>query len=160
MKRNFSFHHIRRMKRKFLLLILLVTGIAVWYAYTEYNRTTVNLKNTKPSETVAAPALLAAFEQDSASALKQYGDKIISVTGAIKKIEAEGNPVIIFLGDATQMSSVQCSMDSTNADDYKRLKTEITATFKGQVTGFRTDPLFGTDVILNRCIVTTNPQPE
>lgn len=145
------------MKRRLLLIILLVTGIAVWYGYTEYNRTNDSLKNTKATATVTAPALLAAFEKDSASAVKQYNDKIIAVSGTVKKIEANGNPVIIFLGDAAQMSSVQCSMDSTYADSYKTLQTGVAATLKGAVTGFRSDPLFGTDVILTRCVVEPNP---
>lgn len=135
----------------------MVTGIAVWYAYTEYNRTNASLSNTKAVATLTTSALLAAFEQDSAAAAKQYNDKIIAVTGPVKKIEAESNPVMVFLGDAGQMSSVQCSMDSSQAVHYNQLQTGTTATLKGQVVGFRSDPLFGTDVILNRCVVVTNP---
>src|SRR6476646_5608069 len=142
------------MKRSLLFLIIfVVVGIAVWYAYTEYNRTNPNLSETKPAAVVSTTALLNAFEKDSSNAAKQYNDKIIIVSGAVKKIEADGNPVVILLGDAGQLSSVQCSMDSTNADRYALLKKGATATIKGQVTGFRTDPLFGTDVILNRCVV-------
>lgn len=145
------------MKRRLLIIILLVIAIAVWYGYNEYNRPNTTLTDTKPSATVAAPVLLAAFEQDSVKTVKQYDGKIIAVSGTIKKIEADGNPVIIFLGDAAQMSSVQCSMDSTNADMYRQLQTGMATTLKGQVTGFRTDPLFGTDVILNRCVVISHP---
>ena len=145
------------MRRKYLLIILLVTGIAVWYAYTEYNRTGGSLADAKPTATLTVPALLAAFEQDSASASKQYIDKIIAVSGTIKKLETDGNPVIISLGDAAELSSVQCSMDSSNAAAYQPLKAGMQTTLKGLVTGFRTDPLFGTDVILSRCVVHTNP---
>ena len=146
------------MKRKrFLLIILLVTGIAVWYAYTEYNRSSPNLKEAKADYSVTVPALLSAFEQDSAAANKQYTGKIIAVSGTVKKLERESNPVIVFLGDAAKMSSVQCSMDSTDAEQYKSLQNGATATLKGMVTGFRTDPLFGTDVILNRCVIATAP---
>ena len=145
------------MKKWLLILILVVTAIAVWYGYTEYNRTNTALVDTKPIATVTVPVLLAAFEKDSAAAVKQYDDKIIAVTGTIKKIEADGNPVVISLGDAGQLSSVQCSMDSTNAATYTQLKTGAITTLKGQVTGFRSDALFGTDVILNRCVVAAHP---
>jgi hypothetical protein len=146
------------MKRKvFLIIILLVTVIAVWYAYAEYNRTNDDLSHTRVTTTVSAAALLSVFEKDSANAVKLYSDKIIAVTGTIKKIEAEGNPAIIFLGDAAQMSSVQCSMDSTNASAYTPLKTGDAVTLKGLVSGYRTDPLFGTDVILNRCVIAAKP---
>ena len=146
------------MKRKvFLIIILLVTVIAVWYAYAEYNRTNDDLSHAQVSTTISATALLTAFENDSANAVKLYRDKVIAVTGAIKKIEAESNPAIIFLGDAAQMSSIQCSMDSTNATAYAQLKSGDAVTLKGLVSGFRTDPLFGTDVILNRCVIAANP---
>ena len=141
------------MKRIILIVILLVVVIAAWYGYREYTRTNTSLDETRADATVTATTLLTAFEKDSASAVKQYDDKIIAVTGPVKKIEADGNPVVVFLGDAGQLSSVQCSMDSANVDAYKALKTGMTATVKGQVAGFRTDPLFGTDVILNRCVV-------
>jgi uncharacterized protein (DUF1330 family) len=140
-------------RKRFLLIILLVTGIAVWYAYTEYNRSSPNLKEVKAAYSVTVPALLSQFEKDSAAANKQYTGKIVAVSGTVKKLEGESNPVIVFLGDAAQMSSVQCSMDSTDAAQYKTLQTGTTATLKGLVTGFRTDPLFGTDVILNRCVI-------
>src|SRR4051812_7510763 len=112
------------MKRTLLLLIiLLVAGIAIWYGFNEYNRTNASLNSAKAAATVTAATLLAAFEKDSARAVKQYDDQVIAVSGPVKKIEADGNPVIIFLGDAGQMSSVQCSMDSANADAYKAVKT-------------------------------------
>ena len=79
------------------------------------------------------------------------------VSGTIKKIETDGNPVVFILGDAAQLSSVQCSMDSTDAKQYQSLKTGMATTLKGLVTGFRSDPLFGTDVILSRCVVENNP---
>jgi tRNA_anti-like len=146
------------MKRSLLIvLVLLIIGIAVWYGYAEYNRTNVSLHDAKPAATLSTAALLNAFEKDSASAVKQYNDKILIVTGAVKKIEADGNPVVILLGDPGQLSSVQCSMDSTNAGRYNALKKGASATLKGQVVGFRTDPLFGTDVILDRCVVAENP---
>src|SRR5437588_10263189 len=105
------------MKRSIVfLLVLLVIGIVIWYAYKEYNRSNASLNDEKPAATVSAAALLNAFEKDSASAVKQYNDKIIIVSGAVKKIAAESNPVVIALGEAGQMSSVQCSMDSTNAN--------------------------------------------
>ena len=145
------------MKRRILIIILLVTGIAVWYAYSEYHRPNASLSDAEATVTLTAAALLAAFEQDSALAVKQYADQVIAITGPIKKIEADGNPVVIFLGDAGQLSSVQCSMDSSNAAQYKTLQTGLTTTIKGQVAGFRSDPLFGTDVILNRGVRANKP---
>lgn len=141
------------MKRIIILVVLIVIVVAGWYGYREYNRTNADLKNKKADVTIEAPALIAAFEKDTASANKQYVDKIIAVSGHVKNIDTNGNPAVIALGDAAQMSSVQCSMDSAHAADYKAIKEGDQVTIKGKCTGGQTQDLFGTDVILSRCVM-------
>lgn len=143
------------MKRIILIAVLLIVAVAAWYGYKEYTRTNKDLTDAAPHFSLSATALIAAFEKDTASANRQYVDKIISVSGNVKSIDANGNPVVIALGDAGQMSSVQCSMDSTHADGYKGIKEGDQLAIKGMCTGGKTEDLFGTDVILNRCVRAT-----
>ena len=84
---------------------------------------------------------------------KQYTDKVITVQGIIKKIDANENPVVIALGNSGEFSSVQCSMDSTHAQLYTSIKEGQKVAVKGMVTGGRSEDMFGTDVILNRCVL-------
>src|SRR5687768_13120652 len=141
------------MRKWILAIVIIVIIVAVWYGWSEYNRKHTDLKDQKAVATVTAANLILAFEKDSAAAGKQYNEQVIAVQGTVKKIERENNPVVIFLGDAAQMSSVQASMDSSHAADYKNINTGTAVTIKGRVTGYRTDELFGTDVILNRCVM-------
>lgn len=143
------------MKRIILLVIVLIIAAVGYYAYWEFNRTNKSLKNSKADFTTDAAALIASFEKDTASANKQYVDKIIAVNGAVKSIDTNGNPVVISLGEKGQMSSVQCSMDSTYASEYQTIKEGDPLTIKGICTGGKTEDLFGTDVILNRCVLET-----
>ena len=140
------------MKKIILLVLVIVIAAVGFYAYKEFNRTNKDLKNVKADFTMEAPALIASFEKDSSSA-KKYVDKLIAVSGNVKTIDAQGNPVVIALGEPGQMSSVQCSMDSTYAAEYKAIKEGDHLTIKGMCTGGRTEELFGTDVILNRCVL-------
>jgi len=142
-----------RMKKIILLVLVIVIAAAGLYAYKEYNRTNKDLKNSKAQITTDAPSLIAAFEKDSSSANKKYIDKLIAVSGSVKSIDRDGNPVVIALGESGQMSSVQCSMDSVYASEYKSIKEGDHLTIKGMCTGGRTEDLFGTDVILNRCVL-------
>ena len=141
------------MKRVILLILVIVIAAVGFYAYKEYNRTNQDLKNSRPDFTLEATALITAFEKDSLSANKQYVDKLVAVTGHVKSIDAQDNPVVIALGEAGQMSSVQCSMDSSYAEEYKAIREGDQLTIKGMCTGGRTEDLFGTDVILNRCVL-------
>ena len=141
------------MRKWILVLVIIVIIVAAWYGYSEYNRTHTDLQGQKAVATLTAASLIGAFDKDSAAAGKQYNEQVIAVQGTVKKMEMAENPVVIFLGDPSQMSSVQCSMDSTHAADYKDIRNGATIMVKGLVTGYRTDDIFGTDVILNRCVI-------
>lgn len=141
------------MKKIILLVLVVIIAAAGFYAYREYNRTNKDLKDSKAEITTDAASLIAAFEKDSSSANKKYTDKLIAVSGSVKSIDKDGNPVVIALGQSGEMSSVQCSMDSVYATEYKAIKEGDQLTLKGICTGGRTEDLFGTDVILNRCVL-------
>ena len=140
----------RRIVYLSILVILSVTGI---YMYTEYNRTNKDLLKEKTAFTIDAASLILAYEQNEAQFQKEYTDRVITVRGTIMKIDANENPVVIALGGSEGFSSVQCSMDSTHEQLYTAIKQGQMIALKGIVTGGRTEDLFGTDVIMNRCVV-------
>ncbi len=140
--------------RKILLYIIAIVVIAgSWFAYKAYTRTNEDLENKKPEFIIGSAALIGEFAKDTATANAKYIDKVIEVSGNIKMIDANGNPVVIALGSQGEMSSVLCSMDSTHAEKYKGLKEGDLVTLKGICTGGVTEEIFGTDVKLNRCVV-------
>jgi hypothetical protein len=142
------------MKKKALYIFAGVLLLAVaFYAYREYNRSHVDLKQRDPDHSLSSASLIAAFEKDTASANKNYINSVVSVTGNIKSIDSNGNPVVISLGEPGEMSSVICSMDSVHAKDYKDLREGDKVTIKGICTGGETQDLFGTDVKLSRCVM-------
>lgn len=143
------------MKKKYVALLVLLVALLIggWYGYREYNRRNEDLHNKTADYRIGATDLISSFEKDSAAANRKYTGKTIAVSGNVKSIDSDGNPVVIALGDNGQMSSVQCSMDSSYADEYKAVKEGDALTVKGKCTGGRTEDLFGTDVILNYCVI-------
>lgn len=141
------------MKRTIIFVVLVLVALAAWYGWRELTRKNKDLESEKAVATVNATDLITAFEKDSASANKLYVDKIIAVKGRVKNVNADGNPIVISLGEEGQMSSVQCSMDSTHAAEYKAIAVGTNTTIKGMCTGALTEEMFGTDVKLNRCVV-------
>lgn len=144
------------MKRTIFLIILIIVIAGGIYAWREYNRKNPDLKQAKTEYSVQAETLIKEFETDKAASDKKYIGKNIEVSGNIKKVDAETNPVVFFLGSEDEMSSVQCSMDSTHASDYTKLQKGTSVTLKGVVNGAESDELLGTDVKLNRCVVVNN----
>jgi hypothetical protein len=141
------------MKRIILFAVLMVVAVAAWYAYQEYNRKNKNLAEVEAEITINATTLLEAFEKDSSAANKRYLGKILAVNGIIKSIETEDNDATVILGDAGNMSSVRCSMDTTYAMKMASYKEGQSITIRGACTGFNKDDLLGSDVILNRCVI-------
>src|SRR5688572_29082475 len=132
-------------------VILLAMG---WYIYKEYNRSNKDLKTLSPEFTMESGEFIAAFEKDSASANRKYINKVVLVNGIVKTIDTNGNPVVIALGNPGEMSSVLCSMDSTYAAEYQNIREGEKISLKGMCIGGETQELFGTDVKLNRSVLT------
>jgi hypothetical protein len=147
------------MKRSLIIMGIVLAGLAVWYGMNEWNRKNPDLSEAAASETTTAESLIAAFEQDTASASGKFTDKVVQVSGTLKKMARDERPLILFLGNANTMSSVVCSMDSAHAAGYASLKEGAAVTVKGMCVGYQFDDLLGTDVRLNRCVVVTNTSP-
>jgi RecJ-like exonuclease len=144
------------MKKVIWIVLILVIAVGGWYAYNEYNRKNVDLSSEKPVASLKASELIAAFTTDTASANKQYIDKIFEVSGQVKTVAKEENPVVISLGDPGEMSSVQCSMDSAYVKEYASIKEGAVIRIKGMCTGAQIEEILGTDVKLNRCVISKN----
>ncbi|MFN2440045.1 MAG: hypothetical protein ABR503_12655 [Chitinophagaceae bacterium] len=140
------------MKRVILIVVIIVLAGGGWYAYKEYNRKNKNLAEVVADITITAQALIQAFEKNPDSANKQYLGKILGVNGTIKSIEKEDNATVI-LGEAGNMSSVRCSMDTTQLTKIASYKEGQPIKITGACTGFNKDEFLGSDVILNRCVI-------
>lgn len=143
------------MKRIVLILLLIIILAGGWYAYRVYTGKVKSLTEVNTDVKITAKELIAAFEKDSAAANKQYLGKVIEVTGNVKSVEKEEGGATVSLGESGAMSSVRCSMDTIFVHQVANIQEGSSITVKGACTGFISEELIGSDVILNRCIVAT-----
>jgi hypothetical protein len=139
--------------RLIVIVVFLILGVAL-YAYKEYNRKNVDLAGTKAAFTLTDIQLINEFTQDQNTSNKKYLGKIIELSGNIKKIDTDANGYhTIILGNAVNMNSVRCSVDSAFNKEAHNLSIGSTVVIKGICTGYNADDLgLGSDVILNRSI--------
>lgn len=121
------------MTRKILITALVVIVFGSFLAYHFYSNETSDVVNRDPDIKVNAASLVAAFEQDSSSAMKTYLDKVVEVTGTVKKIDTSGT---IILGSEGSESSVVFSLDRRHLKDYTETSTGSTVVMQGKCTGF------------------------
>lgn len=142
-------------KKKIVLLVIAVALLSGgWYAYSEYNRKVKDLSKVSADIQLKTADLVSQFEKDESGANALYLDKVIAVKGTLKAIEKdEANNFSLVLGDESSMASVRCSMDEDHQQKIEGLLTGAKITVKGACTGFNTDELLGSDVILNRCVI-------
>lgn len=144
------------MKRTLLLIILALVIVLGFYGYREYFRKNKDLQHVAPEVTITAPELIRAFETDSAGANKSYLGKIVAVSGTVKSVEKDEGSATLVLGEPGTMSSVRCSMDTAHLAEAAGVQEGQAVTVKGACTGFNQDELLGSDVVLNRCVLTPN----
>jgi tRNA_anti-like len=121
------------MKRTVLIIVLLVIAVGAWYAYSRYQEKTPDVVNKKPDVVTTAKDLLEAFNTDTATARKKFVDKIIEVTGTVKRFDTTGSVVLGEEGDA---SEVTIGLDRRHIEDYKKIRTGVIAKFQGVCSGY------------------------
>jgi hypothetical protein len=139
--------------RLIAIVLFLIIGVAL-YAYREYNRKNVDLGDTKAAFTLTDMQLINEFTQDQNASNKKYLGKILEISGNIKKIDTDANGYhTIILGNAVNLNSVRCSVDSAFNKEAHNLLVGSPVVIKGICTGYNADDLgLGSDVILNRSI--------
>ena len=121
------------MKRKIILTVvalILVVGLIGAYFYF---KTTPDIVQDKPDVSVQAKELVAAFDKDTAAARKQFIDKIVEVTGKVKKIDSAN---AIVLGEEGSPSEVNIGLDRRHLNDYKKVKIGEIAVVQGICSGY------------------------
>jgi acetyltransferase-like isoleucine patch superfamily enzyme len=136
-----------------VIVVFLIMGVAL-YAYKEYNRKNVDIADTKAAFTLTDLQLINEFTQDQNASNKKYLGKILELSGSIKKIDTDANGYhTLILGNAVNMNSVRCSVDSAFNKDAHNLTVGSSVVIKGICTGYNADDLgLGSDIILNRSI--------
>jgi hypothetical protein len=141
------------MKRWIAYAVSAILVLAASYGLREYFRTHNDLRREPAFARMTAQALIEAFEKDSLRSNRLYVNKVLAVQGRITHLQSDENPVVISVGEDGQMSSVQCSMDSTHTDTYRSRAAGEVVTIKGVCTGALYQDLFGTDVKMSRCLI-------
>lgn len=145
----------KKIRRTILYSLAIAIILGGLYGYKEYTRKVKDLSKVKADVQVEATDLIAAFEKNEAKGNEKYLDKIIEVKGTVRELDkSELGHYSIILGEENSMSSVRCSMDSTHQEDAASLVKGSKVIVKGACTGFNADDLLGSDVILNRCVIT------
>jgi hypothetical protein len=121
------------MKRIILVGFVLIIAIGGWYAYKMYQQKTPDVVNQRPDVVISAKELLDAFDKDTAAARKQYIDKIIEVSGNVKRIDTTGSVV---LGEEGSASEVTVGLDRRHLNDVEKLKTGSVAVLQGVCSGY------------------------
>jgi hypothetical protein len=121
------------MKRKIIFIVLALVVIAGLIGAYLYFNPNPDITQGKPDVSVQAKELIAAFDNDTAAARRQFVDKIIEVTGNVKKIDSAN---AIVLGEEGSPSDVIIGLDRRHLDDYKKVEIGKTATLQGVCSNY------------------------
>ena len=144
----------KKIIRYSLLFLLIILAAVALYIYKEYNRTHEDTAKLKADYSLAATDLVNEFETNEDASNKKYWDQIISVNGMVKElVKDEKGLYSLAIGDTSSLSAVRCSIDSVHNKEAEAVKKGTVITVKGICSGFKSDELLGSDVILVRSVV-------
>lgn len=148
------------MKKRTILLsfVGLLVASAAFYGYKQYTKGNKDLTKVSPSLTIEAEKLVQEFAANESAANLKYLPKeefIIDVIGTVKSLQKDerGKMTLVLQASATDMSSVQCAIDSTHTKETASIHSGSQVRVRGVVTGFNSDELLGSDVFLSRCVL-------
>lgn len=129
------------MKRKIILTVLLLIVVGGIVGYMIVFKSRGDIVQDKPDATMNFKDLIAAFDADTASAAKRFIEKIVEVSGPVKRIDTSG---AVVLGEEGSLSEVVVALDKKyHANDFEKLKQGSVAVLQGVCSGYQksgTDP--------------------
>jgi hypothetical protein len=136
--------------KKRLLLSALLLGILflVFYGYSEYNRTAVDLTNAKPHHVLNAKNLLADYTEDETLSNTKYLNKILEVSGTIASTENQGDSVFTVYLEGDGLSNIACELSSKQQLEPHNAGDSVW--IKGRCTGYLMD------VVMVQCVLVKN----
>ena len=126
------------MKAKTIILIILALGLGgVTIAYLQYNKPHRDAATEKPTHELTAQQLFAAFINNEAEAMVEFGNKTIQVTGEIMEVTTlpDGSFQVVFNVD-DPIFGVKANFQKSTTANFEEGKT---ITIKGICSGFNAD---------------------
>ncbi len=134
-------------KKKILYLFILILSIGVFVLI--FSNKEKNYANTKPSFVVNSNELINAYIQDEEKANALYTDKLIEISGTIKKINYLNQKSSIILNSDFNDSGIICELNNSESSKLSKLSKNRKVIVKGICKGFLKD------VVLLNCYLDT-----
>jgi len=136
---------MKKNKKYFFLIALLVLVITIALGIRTYNKPHVNVVNTEAKYKLDAQQLINSFITDEDEASKKYVNTIIQVSGEA----LEFNHGTISIKDKNSESTVLCNLLLKEDEKFKKIKQGDKIKVKGICTGYLLD------VVLVECVLIT-----
>ncbi len=128
--------------KKLILIAIVVILSATAYAFYLFNKKTSGLENVKSDFKLTSNELFDTFENDEATAMSLYENKVIEVTGTVFAIQkTDSLSSVTLVAENAMIGGVNCSFNHAQIDVIEGQEVTI----KGRCQGYLTD------VILNNC---------
>lgn len=138
---------------RIVLVLLLVAVVAGFIAYKFINKSAPDLSDSTPEKVFTWTELI--DQSSDTASLYQFKDKLIAVSGNVKKIAKDLNKITLELGDSNNVSSIICQVDDRHVADFANVKENSTAAIKGLLRSAEVDDSglgLGNTVQLNYCV--------
>ena len=133
------------MKRSYIIIFLSIAIVGGLIGLYMFNEKVPTLDAVEADFTVSADELFNAFDENEEAAMSKYQDKVIQVSGVVRRTKVDSNQFNIVLKASSSMTGgINCAMRDLSAESPAK-NSEITV--KGRCQGYLMD------VVLNNCVI-------
>lgn len=133
------------MKRSYIIIFLTIAVVGGLVGLYMFNEKVPTLDSVKADFTMTADELYNAFDENEEAAMTQYQDKVIEVSGVVRRTKVDSNQFNVVLKASGSMTGgINCAMRDLSVESPAK-SSEIT--IKGRCQGYLMD------VVLNNCVI-------
>ena len=131
-----------------VIVVLIISGF--YFAWQQYHRKHADTTDLTATVKKEAMSLIKEFESDETAANLKYNGKVVSVKGAVLKIEYNNDTRNLILGDGSSAAGVICEFQPEHKSDADKIIPGQQISIKGICTGMLLD------VVMVRCVLEQN----
>lgn len=140
---------MKNKKTKIILGLAILIGIIaiVGVGLSQYNKSHVNVKNTKADYILSPAKLISDYSSDEINADKNYVNKIIKIKGKISFVSTSNGKGTVTFNIPNSETGITCSFQSSESVKIGKLRTNHQVIIKGICAGMLLD------IMMKECVI-------
>jgi multidrug efflux pump subunit AcrB len=141
------------MIKKIIIAVVIIAAIG-FGVYKYSMRAVPDVTNEAAKFTTSFADVNTKMNNTDTTALQQYTNQIITVSGIVSNIQKSDSSITISVGDSSNMNTIECQIDNRHQQDFETMTIMQPVNIKGVCAGYNMDDMgLGSSLQLKNCVL-------